>query len=457
MNVVAQGTGTVQVKDVQVRAEWHESPTTAPAASAPGTRGIPTTVANAVKVISTCEEGDPRVDEAIASLKGLKQSEVVTELAKFLDSQTDTIRRAAVYILWKGKFKSIEPAVAGLLKLCDHEEDLTRGMAALALGANHVARSVPVLEKMTTDDKSGYARRCADYGLLLLGDPAAIGTPEKALKFLLETRVGGNPTKELEMLRSAKVKKAAAETGFDSIVTVANLLGVDPLPDLIKREIGRQLHDAGATYDDLQVRVAEQRDSATPFAVQYKGLRHFKYTFDGKPDPKWPDRADGQFIVHYIGGGQWQGKLGDTQFTVKIGRTDNVDLPFVDDPAVLGQWKAVDFVTAPSEFDPQKRHMKHDLAFKGMTFLANGKTSRPWFTWTKGVVMHLGDKTADHYEIRTVNGRSYMFLEWKNGDYMFRGQKPCYCVMEKADGGATRRPRLRSAPTGSLSKTSRYR
>ncbi len=122
-------------------------------------RDVSSTVRNAVDVISTCAEGDRRIGEAMESLKGLSQVEVVTELAKSLDSQTDTVRRAAVYVLWKCEFRSVAPAVKGLLKLCDHPEDLTRGMAALALGANHVDRSLAVLEKMTTDDKSGYARR----------------------------------------------------------------------------------------------------------------------------------------------------------------------------------------------------------------------------------------------------------------------------------------------------------
>jgi hypothetical protein len=35
-----------------------------------------------------------------------------------------------------------------------------------------------------------------------------------------------------------------------------------------------------------------------------------------------------------------------------------------------------------------------------------------------------GDKTASHYEIRQIGGQRYLFIEWKNGDVIIRGQKP---------------------------------
>ena len=201
----------------------------------------------------------------------------------------------------------------------------------------------------------------------------------------------------------------------------------------IQHEVGRQLQEAGASYDRLQVNVAESRDSATPFTVNYQGLRNFKYTHDGKPDPQWPASADGQFIMQYTGGGQWQGALGDTQFTVQVGRTDNINLRFVNDPEVLGTWETAAYVPEPDAFNPDQS--KTGLGgFTGITFLENGKTERPWFTWTKGVVMHLGDKTADHYEIRGIKGQTYMFLEWKNGNYMFARMKPQYVVLRKKAG-----------------------
>ncbi|MGP8020041.1 MAG: protein kinase domain-containing protein [Limisphaerales bacterium] len=199
----------------------------------------------------------------------------------------------------------------------------------------------------------------------------------------------------------------------------------------IQSEVGSQLREAGATYDSLQVTVAEERDSGTPFTVSYKGLRHFKYTHDGQPDPNWPASADGQFIMQYIGGSQWQGALGDRQFTVQVGNVDDINLPFINDPQVIGEWQSVDFVAQPTDFTPDKPKWTGAFFLKGLTFLKNGRMSPNWYTWTKGVVIHHGDKTASRYEIREINGEHYLFFEWKSGDSVILGMKPRYYVLKK--------------------------
>jgi hypothetical protein len=140
------------------------------------------TVEQAVMTISTCAENDPKVEKSLDSLKGLDEEAVVRELVKFLDSDKNTVRRSAIYILWKGDFKNIEPAVASLKKLCSHEEELTRGMAAITLGGCKVESSFDTICSMTLNDSSGYARRCAAYALGLMGRPDAKPVLEKALK-----------------------------------------------------------------------------------------------------------------------------------------------------------------------------------------------------------------------------------------------------------------------------------
>ncbi|MHC4737504.1 MAG: HEAT repeat domain-containing protein [Planctomycetota bacterium] len=144
--------------------------------------GVNMTVEKAVKTISICAEGDARVDAAMAKIKNLDESAVLSELKKYLTSEEDTIRRSAVYVVWQGEFSNIDTAVAELEKLCSHEEDLTRGMAGLALGQNKALSSFTILEKMTLDDPSGYARRCGAYALGLIGDTRAKPILEKALK-----------------------------------------------------------------------------------------------------------------------------------------------------------------------------------------------------------------------------------------------------------------------------------
>ncbi len=200
---------------------------------------------------------------------------------------------------------------------------------------------------------------------------------------------------------------------------------LDVIAQTIKNEIGRELREAGAVYDDLQVARAANRDSATPFKVSYRGLRNFKGADGTAPG------ANGEFIVNYVGGGQWHGTLAGTRFTIQVGSKDKIDLPFVDDPEVLGEWKSIDLVSEIADFNPAHRKWNGDLYLKGLTFLPHGKTRQPWWTWTRGVLIHRGDQTASHYEIRPVNGRRYLFLEWKSGDFTVTGRKPPYYVLQR--------------------------
>src|SRR5208282_5274900 len=119
---------------------------------------------------------------------------------------------------------------------------------------------------------------------------------------------------------------------------------------------------------DLQATVAIHRDSGTPYKVVYRGLQNFKGADGTIPV------ADGEFIMEYLGGGQWQGKLAGTQFTVVAASRDNIDLSFVNDPEVIGEWESVDFVANPSEFNPDKPNWPKDKLFlKGLTFQENGR------------------------------------------------------------------------------------
>jgi bla regulator protein BlaR1 len=110
---------------------------------------------------------------------------------------------------------------------------------------------------------------------------------------------------------------------------------------------------------------------------------------------------------------------------------DDINLAFVNDPQVIGTWESADMVTNISEFSTSQKQFQGDIAMKSLTFLENGETPDDWLTWTKGVLIHTGDGTASHYEIQEISGSTYMFLEWKSGDYIFKGMKPKYCVLKK--------------------------
>jgi tetratricopeptide (TPR) repeat protein len=166
-------------------------------------------VEEAVTTISTCVETDPRVAKAMESLQGLNENAVVKTLTKYLDSKEPTIRRSAIYILWKGEFESIEPAVPALMKLCANPEEFTRGMAALAIGAKKIEASYPTLCEMALNDKSGYARRCAAIALGWLGRPEAKDVLERVRKDS-DPLVRENAEAALKLLSNAQASETSA-------------------------------------------------------------------------------------------------------------------------------------------------------------------------------------------------------------------------------------------------------
>lgn len=110
-------------------------------------------------------------------------------------------------------------------------------------------------------------------------------------------------------------------------------------------------------------------------------------------------------------------------------KTDNTDLPFIGDAAVLGRWISVAYVDEPAEFYPDAVRDPEELFFKGLVFRPGGGTGHPGQTWTKGYVLSPSERTASKYEIREIKSGEYMFLEWKSGDYTLRDMDPGYYVL----------------------------
>lgn len=119
---------------------------------------------------------------------------------------------------------------------------------------------------------------------------------------------------------------------------------------------------------------------------------------------------------------------------------DDVDLPFVDDPSVVGVWRSVAYVGTPEEFVPEDGP-RDGLFLKEQAFLPGGKTPDPAQTWTRGVLLDQSEKTASHYSFQDRAGVRYMFLEWKSGDYTLRNRKPgIYVLVRDADLARLPRP-----------------
>jgi len=104
--------------------------------------------------------------------------------------------------------------------------------------------------------------------------------------------------------------------------------------------------------------------------------------------------------------------------------------PFQDDPAVRGHWTAVDFVSEIHQFVPGRKQWQENLYLQELDFLPNGKMAQVW-SWTCGWLWHPGDHSEGQYEIRSMDGRPYLFMEWVSGDVTLRGMKPHYYVFAK--------------------------
>lgn len=241
-------------------------------------------VKNAVMTISTCAETDSRVKVSLSTLAGLNSETVSRELATYLTRKERTVRRSAVFILWKADLDTIEPAVEGLQALCSHEEDLTRGMAGIALGGRRVASSYDTLCEMTLNDDSGYARRCAAYALGLMGRAEARSVLQKALKDS-DSMVSNNAEAALRML--GEDASGAAGTTPDRKPAYSQTHRFELQPDgngshtsaAVQTNSGRQpmkTYSFINSNDDI-AKVLDEEDNELKFSVRNRG-RHFSYS-----------------------------------------------------------------------------------------------------------------------------------------------------------------------------------
>ncbi len=116
---------------------------------------------------------------------------------------------------------------------------------------------------------------------------------------------------------------------------------------------------------------------------------------------------------------------------------DNINMPFVEDEKVLGKWKVFDFINTKEEFSPEGSG-EPPIFFKCIEFFPGGScnslygeeliTGDEKQVWTKGYLLRKWNHCACAYEIRTVEDREYLILEWKSGDYRWGGFPTDYYV-----------------------------
>ncbi len=137
-------------------------------------------------------------------------------------------------------------------------------------------------------------------------------------------------------------------------------------------------------------------------------------------------------------------KIDSLRYTAKeIARKDNVEKPFVNDKNVIGKWKAHSFLGfqgGKSEFTTEAEPIE-DLYFKEIEFLENGGCrcvyedavfeGEETVVWTKNYLLRKWNWSACEYEIRTVDGKDYLIIEWKSGDWRYGGYNTNYYVFTR--------------------------
>lgn len=119
---------------------------------------------------------------------------------------------------------------------------------------------------------------------------------------------------------------------------------------------------------------------------------------------------------------------------------ESMDYKFVPDKDVVGEWKTIGWYLTISDFNPSHGY-DGKLWWLGNSFYddgimhshhINGSKDESDSRYTKGYVFDfLGPDIILSYEIKQIDGKTYMFMEWKSEDYISRGQKPSYYVFEK--------------------------
>lgn len=129
-------------------------------------------------------------------------------------------------------------------------------------------------------------------------------------------------------------------------------------------------------------------------------------------------------------------QLDAKEYTIdEISRKDDINKPFVNDAKVIGKWNAIGYVHEKEDFTGEEN--ESNPFYSSAEFLESGVCVNKYGnnsvsdTWTLGYILDKRDKVACVYEIKNINGKDYLFVEWKSGDYIWGGYDPTYYVFSR--------------------------
>ncbi len=191
-------------------------------------------------------------------------------------------------------------------------------------------------------------------------------------------------------------------------------------------------------------------------------LSSFGYPNQRGANPYTVERINGEeymfvemkFHDYFLCGGKpevWVLKRADSRVYTKkeiMIRDEIPDIP-ADDKRVLGKWKVCDLVRNIEDFDPARTGRvvpAEDLFWRSAEFLEGGEMRCGFldiesgsfsidppevWSWVTGNVIQHPRSAVNMYRLSNIGGEEFLFIQWKNGDYTYGGEKPYWYVFRR--------------------------
>ena len=128
----------------------------------------------------------------------------------------------------------------------------------------------------------------------------------------------------------------------------------------------------------------------------------------------------------------------------EIGKRDFFNGYYVNDYKIMGFWKAIQYLPKDKKFNYRNIDINIDMNLKLTQLIINPEENEviahinnetKILKYTKNYILDLVVKdTKCKYEYKKVNGKEYLFLEWKDEDYIYNNKIEKYYILEKIGG-----------------------
>lgn len=111
---------------------------------------------------------------------------------------------------------------------------------------------------------------------------------------------------------------------------------------------------------------------------------------------------------------------------------ERIDYSFESDQEVIGWWESIGRIDDMERFDPAKdRYVTIYPELEKISIMDEGKTDNNDLSWSRNIIINHRLSTVNPYKIKTFNGIKYMFIQWKDEDYVYEHSKPFYLILQQ--------------------------